>query len=651
MLGRLLKSLFDPSRGDGARREAALESARRFAQAGDLDAAATALAALPARLRDDPHVLHAQGLVAFQRGDLELAIRQFCAACAQLPGEPLFIANYGAALAAAGRPGEAESVLRGAVAAHPASAESWSGLAQVLIQRGGRGAAIEAAERAAALRPDDAQTHLLLGWSLLSKSRPDEALVHLRRALALDPGLLGAKFHGARAAASACDWSWPMSSTVSLLEHWAGNPGDPQTAAFQPFLAYEVPVSNVVRRAVAQHYADRIVARARHGAFSPPSAPPAPGPRLRVGYLSADFHNHPTMHLAAGLFELHDRSRFEVFAYSFGENDGSVYRQRATGAVEHFADVRDEEAPDTARRIGNDGIQVLVDLKGFTYLARPDILALRPAPVQASYLGYPGTMGSGLVDYLISDRIVTPTGCESNYGEKLALVPGSYQVNDRRQAVATSRPSRAECGLPESALVLCCFSVLYKVDPTIFEVWMSILRALPDAVLWLLAKPQVAEGNLIREAAARGVDASRLIFARFAPREAHLARLANADLFLDTRLVNAHTGASDALRAGVPLLTCAGDSFPSRVAASLVHAAGIGELAVDSLPAYEQLAVALGRDRAQLAALRRRLQEGLQSCPLFDTTRTTRNLERAYALMWEIHRQGQGAASFSLLER
>jgi len=357
------------------------------------------------------------------------------------------------------------------------------------------------------------------------------------------------------------------------------------------------------------------------------------------------------MHLASGLFARHDRSAVEVFAYSFGEDDGSAYRRRAVQGVEHFKDVRSLAPREIATRIREDAIQVLVDLKGFTYLARPDILALRPAPVQASWLGYPGTMGSGLVDYLITDRIVTPPGSERDYGERLALLPGSYQVNDLDDAIAPHRPSRTECGLPEAGLVLCCFNVLYKVDPSIFDVWMRILQSLPGAVLWLLAKPEIAESNLRREAAARGVDPARLVFARFAPRGEHLARLSIADLFLDTRLVNAHTGASDALRAGVPLLTCAGDSFPSRVAASLVHAAGIGELAVDSLQDYEALAIALGGDRARLGALKRRLQSGLGSCTLFDTTRTARNLERAYALMWEIYRQGQGPVPFSVLER
>src|SRR6185436_5096521 len=230
-------------------------------------------------------------------------------------------------------------------------------------------------------------------------------------------------------------------------------------------------------------------------------------------------------------------------------------------AIEHFADVEALAPQEIARRIAADGIDILVDMKGFTFLGRPEVLALRPAPVQVSFLGYPGTMGSGLVDYLVTDRVVTPPGSEAGYGESLALLPGSYQANDRRQAIAAA-PSRAECGLAGDALVLCAFNSLYKVEPGIFDAWMRVLRAAPHAVLWLQSGPPVAVANLRREAQARGIDPARLVFASHATKPLHLARLGLADLFLDTRYVNAHTGASDALWAGVPMVTLAGDAFP-----------------------------------------------------------------------------------------
>lgn len=650
MFARLMRSLMGGVGRSARRRDAALERARQCFEAGRLADAESAVSALMPAFADDPQVLHAAGLIAYKLGDAETAVRHLERAAGLQADDPRLLASYGEALRLAGRAEAAETALRRSLALEPGDANAWLNLSHLMVQTGRRGNAIEAAERAVALLPEDTAARLQLGWCLLSKSQAEGALQHLKRACELDPASLDARFHAARAAAMACEWTWPLEQTIALVEYWAANPADPRTRGLRPFLAYEIPVGNPVRRAVAGHYAKQVVAQATRG-LTVTTPDPAPGARLRVGYLSADFHNHPTMHLAGGLFSHHDRSAVEVFAYSFGEDDGSEQRRRAMQGAEHFIDVRSLVPRDIAARIRDDAIQILVDLKGFTYLARPGILALRSAPVQASWLGYPGTMGAGLVDYLISDRIVTPPGSEQDYGERFALLPGSYQLNDRDQAIAPQRPSRAECGLPEAGLVLCCFNVLYKVDPTIFEVWMRVLRALPGAVLWLLAKPEVAEANLRREAAARGVDPSRLVFARFAPKDAHLARLSNADLFLDTRFVNAHTGASDALRAGVPLLTCAGDSFPSRVAASLVHAAGIGELAVDSLEAYERLAIELGKDRERLGALRRRLQSGFDSCPLFDTARTVRNLERTYALMWDIYRQGQGPVSFSVLER
>jgi predicted O-linked N-acetylglucosamine transferase (SPINDLY family) len=355
------------------------------------------------------------------------------------------------------------------------------------------------------------------------------------------------------------------------------------------------------------------------------------------------------MHLAAGLFEQHDRGRFEVFAYSLGEDDGSDYRRRVVSAVEHFTDVRECSPLEIGQRIRADGVQVLVDMKGFTLLARPEVLALRPAPVQVAFLGYPGTMGSGLADYIVTDRVVTPPGSECFFGEAFALLPGSYQVNDR-QPVAAKRPARAALGLPESALVLCCFNVPYKIEPGIFAVWMRILAALPNAVLWLLAKPESAAEALRREAAARGIDPRRLVFAHFAPKPEHLARLGCADLFLDTRYVNAHTGASDALWAGVPVVTCAGDSFPARVAASLLHACGLSDLVVDTLERYEALVIELGTEQARLAQLRERLTHARTHCALYDTARYTRNLERAFETMWQIARDGGAARAFSVLE-
>jgi protein O-GlcNAc transferase len=645
MLNRLFKTILRATRSTAS---VDLDDVMRLGAQGRLQEAEIALASLGAQHSDDPRAHLAAGLLAYRRSDYVHAIACLEAARRLAPDDASIAVNYGEALRAVGRLSQAEAVLREALARDPAQSTGWLNLAQLLLQRGRRSAACDAARQALRLVPDDPRAHLVLGCGLLSRSEAEDALVHLRRASALAPDLLAARFYGARAAALACDWSWPSGDAAALVELWARNPEHPQVAEFQPFLAYELPVTNALRRLVAEHYAKRI--RARATALPPVFRPRAAGERLRVGYLSADFHNHPTMHLAAGLFELHDHSRFELFVYSFGDDDGSEYRRRVVAAADHFVDVSADAPQQIAHRIRADGVQILVDMKGFTLLARPEILALRPAPVQVAFLGYPGTMGSGLADYIVTDRVVTPPGSEAFFGEAFALLPGSYQVNDRDQAIAAERPTRSSLGLPEVGLVLCCFNMPYKIEPGVFDAWMRILAAVPDAVLWVLAKPEFAATNLRREAEVRGIDSARLVFARFAPKPQHLARLACADLFLDTRYVNAHTGASDALWAGVPVVTCAGDSFPARVAASLLDACGLGELAVDSLERYEELVISLARDRKRLAGLRARLAHERLSCALFDTARYTRNLERAFDAMWQVHEQGGGARAFSVLE-
>ncbi len=280
--------------------------------------------------------------------------------------------------------------------------------------------------------------------------------------------------------------------------------------------------------------------------------------RLRIGYVSADFHNHATSHLMLGLFGAHAREEFEIFTYSLGVDDDSFYRKRIISDSEHFRNLVEESAAECAKRIHADGIDILVDLKGYTRDSRFDIFALRPAPIQVSYLGYPGTMGADFIDYIISDATVTPPASAEYFPEKLVILPHSYQVNDSQQPVDTAPVTRAECGLPEKGVVFACFNQTYKIEPQIFDIWMRVLSAVEGSTLWLYADKEETKKNFRREAAARGVAASRLIFAGFLPKSRHLARLKLADLVLDSYYYNAHTTASDALWVGVPVLTCPG---------------------------------------------------------------------------------------------
>ena len=370
---------------------------------------------------------------------------------------------------------------------------------------------------------------------------------------------------------------------------------------------------------------------------------------VRLGYLSGDFHMHATALLLAETLEAHDHQHYELHAYSHGQDDGSGMRQRLHAAFDGFHDISACDDAAAARAIHADGIDILIDLKGYTAGTRSMVLAYRPAPVQVSYLGYPGTLGVGLCDYLISDRFVTPESERHNYSEALACLPHSYQPHGHA-ATLPPVPSRAEAGLPEDGLVLCCFNQAYKFTPEVFDIWCNVLARVPGSVLWLL-KDECAEGNLRREAMARGVAPHRLVFAPDLPQSDHLARLQCADLVLDTSPYNAHTTASDALWVGVPLVTCAGDTFASRVAGSLLLAMGLPELVTHHLADYAALALALASDAPRLAALRAKLASLRAGAALFDVPGYTRDLEALYDAMWQRHMAGLAPQALDLPQR
>jgi predicted O-linked N-acetylglucosamine transferase (SPINDLY family) len=353
-------------------------------------------------------------------------------------------------------------------------------------------------------------------------------------------------------------------------------------------------------------------------------------------------------HLTRGLFAHHDRDRFEVAAYSYGPDDGSLYRRDVERRAERFCDLLSASHAEAARRIHADGVDVLVDLVGGAGNGRLEILALRPSSVQVHFVGYPATTGASFVDYFIADHVTVPPGAERFFEERVVRLPGSYQVNDREQPIAPDRPSRAACGLPEEGFVFSCFNASYKIGPEVFDVWTRVLRRVPGSVLWLLETSPECSANLRREAEARGVAASRLVFAPLRPKPEHLARHALAGLFLDTTTCNAHTTASDALWAGVPVLTAPGHTFASRVAASLLTAVGLPELVMPDLGAYEERAVRLATRPEELAALTARLARNRLQAPLFDTKRFVRGLEAAYETMLRIRDEGGTPRGFDV---
>jgi predicted O-linked N-acetylglucosamine transferase (SPINDLY family) len=350
----------------------------------------------------------------------------------------------------------------------------------------------------------------------------------------------------------------------------------------------------------------------------------------------------------AGVFEQHDRDQFETYALSFDPSDGSPMRARLEAAFEHFVPVHGLTDKAVAALMRDANIDIAVDLKGFTKNARPGIFALRPAPLQVSYLGFPGTMGASYIDYLIADRVVVPEHEQKHYSEKLAYLPNCYQCNDTQRLIAERAPTRTEAGLPEDGFVFCSFNNNYKVTSGMFDVWMRLLREIEGSVLWILESNATAAQNLRKEAEQRGIPAHRLVFAPKVQHADHLARHRLADLFLDTTPCGAHTTASDALWAGLPMLTCLGTSFAGRVGASVLNAVGLHELVTRSLADYEHRALDLARDPRALAALKAKLVRNRDTHPLFDTVRSTRQLETAYREMWNRHRAGEPPASFSV---
>lgn len=530
--------------------------------------------------------------------------------------------NRGMALAGLLRYEEAVASYSKALAMAPQLASAWRGRGFALTQLKQRAAALADFDEALRLAPDDAQVHSGRAGILYGMGRVEEAIASYERALAIDSQLDFVLDSLLQARMYLCDWR-DFGQNLALLEQSIGGP---RRAA--PTALFAVSNSASLQKTSAEIYA----------ALKYPYEPLLPEPRsvhtgsrIRIGYFSADFFAHATAYLMAGLFEKHDRSRFEIIAFSFGSPPEDAMRQRLRAAFDRFIDVSgmtDQEVALLARQLE---IDIAVDLKGLTQDARPRVFAMRAAPAQVSFLGYPMTMGAPYMDYLVADRTVIAD--PAHYTEKILFMPHSYQANDNTRVISPAAPSRAELGLPERGFVFCCFNISYKITPQVFDVWMRLLAAIDDSVLWLIDGGAAAVRNLRREAQARGVAPARLVFALRVDLADHLARQPAADLFLDTLPCNAHTTASDALWAGLPLLTCMGDTFASRVSASLLNAVGLPELATQSLQDYEALAFELATHPLQLADLRRRLAANRRTHPLFDTALFTRHLEAGYAMI------------------
>ncbi|MEZ0330848.1 MAG: tetratricopeptide repeat protein [Methylophilaceae bacterium] len=498
--------------------------------------------------------------------------------------------------------------------------------------------------KALKLSPGDADIHNNLGNVLRELGQLDAAIASYQTAFTLNPALYHAKVHLVHQKQHICDWQG-LDDDIRQIRHWVNTQ---PTAQISPFAFLAMPSTTPEeQRLCADQWAENRLSTMLKLKESLNFKHVYTGDKLRIGYLSADFRLHPLASLTSEMIELHDKRKIESFAYSYGINDNSAERQRLAKAFDHFVDIRALSQQAAAEKIHADQIDILVDLTGFTQSSRTSLVALRPAPTNVSWLGFPGTMGSlagsPLFDYLISDGFITPPSFTSNsestgYAEKLALLPTCYQANDSKRPVAAT-PTRQQAGLPADAFVYCCFNQSFKILPEVFNVWMRLLQKVPDSVLWLLECNPLAKANLKREAAARGVKAERLIFAPRIAMAQHLARQALADLFLDTLPYNAHTTASDALWMGLPVLTCAGESFASRVAGSLLHAADLPELVTINLIDYEEKALMLATNPDQLGTIKKKLGIKNRELALFNTAKFTRDIEQLYQDIWQNYSQ------------
>ena len=575
-------------------------------------------------------------------GQFEEAATHFDHACAIEPGNRAYalvaLLHRGTWLDEQGRSEEAMACFERATVEHPDSADAWATLGTVLAFLKSAEEAEPKLQRALQLDPARPEVIERYGLVLQDQRRHEDAALVFERLFHLEPLrplAAGRLMHSKMLTA---EWT-----ALELLQRQVEGALAQGRHSSEPFGLQGYCASPALLHRAACDYG------ARYFPDNSASLPPVKvgnGPKIRLGYMSGEFRNQATSVLLTEVLELHDRERFEIVAFDNGWPDDSSLRRRIEAAAD-VVPIRRVSNVDVAQQIRARGIDILLNLNGYFGLARTHVFALKPAPIQVNYLGFPGTLGVPYMDYIVADRTVIPEADHAFYAEKVVYLPHCYQPNDRQREVAAEPSRRSQVGLPEGAFVFCCMNNIYKIMPAQFDVWMRLLKQVPGSVFLLYSGAAEAQANLRHEAQARGVDATRLVFGGPLSVAAHLARLRLADLFLDTLPYNAHTTGSDALWAGLPVLTCLGEAFPGRVGASLLQAVGLPELVTHSMQEYEQLALRLALEPGLLAGFRARLAAQLSRAPLFDTPAYTRHLESAFTHMVERARDGLAPASFS----
>ncbi len=603
-----------------------------FHDRGDLEEAEACYRKALAIKPDCTESLNNLGAIFQAKGNLDGAADYYHQALAIKPDLADAIHNLGILGSLQGNLKEAEAYFRNALALKPDSAETYNDLGSALRDQGNSDEAAACYSKALILKPDFAKAHYNLGVVFQEQNKLDKALACYRQAVALAPEFHLAKINLLNVLQLTCEWKdlGKLSEEARRIIREI-SPAENQITPFLTVSGSTPAEQKFCATNWARGRYQSLVSRQKEMGFEFKREPKQ---KFHIGYFSGDFRNHPVAQLMAEVFEIHDRDRFRITAYSFGPDDGSAMRKRMENAFDNFVDVRNFTRENTARKIYEDHVDILVDLMGYTMHNRSAVLALRPAPIQVNYLGFAGTMGASYIDYLIADRFVIPPQQQENYSEKMAWLPDCFLPRDStcRRLPA---PSRSDCGLPDEGFVFCCFNAPYKITPDIFDIWCRLLKAVPGSVLWMSSSNPDAESNLRREAKTRGVEPERIIKAtRVNLIEDHLARIQCADLFLDTAPYNAHTTCSDALWMGLPVVTCSGETFASRVAGSLLTALGAPELITYSPEDYYALALELATDKEKYAGIRNKIIANRESAPLFNSTKFTCDLENLYRQMW-----------------
>ena len=607
-------------------------------------------------------------IVLEQTGNLSAALERYDQALRHYPDLASALLNRGALLLRLGRLQKALDNNQHLAALQPNWEHAQFNLGEALLALDQWEAALAAYTRALAIQPNMAKAHFASGLTLSMLRRFDEAQLAFDKAQSLDPIDYARGIRNAAALSGGvlhefsplvlyllkeaqrlhtCDWSH-LKELTTEFETRIGNPQGNDTLCERALLfrTLALPLSCTSRFTLARNIAERIADRVNAAAYPAFTHPVMHTGKIKIGYVSPDFRQHPVATLSRRLYALHDRKKFEIYGYSLHPDNGNPIRRDIEQGCDFFRELSALDERAAAETIHRDGIDILVDLAGYTSFARSEIFAMRPAPLQLCYLGFPHSTGSSYTDYFIADSVVIPPGMEKFFSEKIAYLPDSYFLFDNQRAIAPLSFTRESLGLPAQGMIFCCHNNNYKITPDVFDSWMRILQRVPGSVLWLVKSNDTTLSNLHREAELRGIAATRLIFADFATYEIYLARYRLADLFLDTFLHNAQTTAIEALWAGLPILTCAGEAMAARVCASLLSAVGLHELITTSPQQYEELAIHLATHPEELARLHTLLEHNRLTAPLFNTGHQVQKIEALYQHIWHRYQTGLPPKTF-----